>query len=210
MLIKICGITNIEEIKVLNILKPDYIGFIFAESKRKIIKERALELYEVLNKNIRVVGVFRNNSEEYIREVLRYLPLDVIQLHGREDDKFIRSLKKEYDCEVWKAISVNSDEEIGLAINCCADVLLFDSSNPGSGEIFPWELFKGVNIDRRFFLAGGINEENVLDGIRIVNPTGVDVSSGVEIIDELGKRVKGKEKVERFIRKVRDNYAREI
>ncbi|MGG7177103.1 phosphoribosylanthranilate isomerase [Clostridium paraputrificum] len=203
MLIKVCGITREQEIKALNILKPDYIGFVFAESKRKVTKEEVRHLCEALNKEIKVVGVFRNNSIEYIEEVLEYLPLNVIQLHGDEDNNFIERLVEKHSCEVWKAVTIKSKMDMCLAINYHVDTLILDGSNPGSGEVFPWEFISGIKSDKRIFLAGGINEGNVLEGIGLVNPDGIDVSSGVEVIDDEGNRVKDKSKIERLIRKVR-------
>ena len=203
MLIKICGITRSQEIKALNIIKPDYIGFVFAESKRKVTKEEANNLYKELDKGINVVGVFRNNSIVYIEEVLEYAPLDVIQLHGDEDNNLIDRLVERHSCEVWKAVTIKSSKDMSLARDYHVDTLLLDGSNPGSGKVFPWEFLKGIEINKRIFLAGGINEGNVLEGIDLVNPDGIDVSSGVEVIDDEGNRIKDKSKIERLIRKVR-------
>ena len=202
MLIKICGITNEQEIDAINELKPDYIGFVFAESKRKVSIELAKKLYKNLNKNIKVVGVFRNNSEKEIIDVLDEIPLDVIQLHGDEGEELIRSLKSKLQCDVWKAVSISEKNDLIRALNYTVDTIVLDGNNPGSGRIFPWEVLEGVVVNKRVFLAGGINEENVLEAIEKVNPIGIDTSSGVEIVDDKGRR-KSKEKMKRLIKKVR-------
>lgn len=204
MLIKICGITKLSEIEDLNELRPDYIGFVFAKSKRQIDGKTAYRLKENLDKDIKTVGVFLNNTEEDILNVLKEVELDVIQLHGDEDNNFINSLKKKVKCDIWKAVSISTKEDMDKAMSYNVDTLLLDGSNPGSGIAFDWKTLKDINVNKRIFLAGGINEENVLEGIREVKPDGIDTSSGVEIIDELGRR-KDREKMTRLIRKVRES-----
>lgn len=203
MLIKICGITTLEEIDYINELKPDYTGFVFAESKRKVNIENGKELLKALDKDIKSVGVFRNNTKEYIIEVIKNIPLDIIQLHGDEDNDFINYLKDKTNCEVWKAVGIKNKEDLIKAKDFNVETLLLDGSNPGSGELFPWEYLKEIDVNKRFFIAGGINEENVLEAMENVNPYGVDTSSGVETIEN-GIRRKDKEKIKRLIKKVRD------
>lgn len=207
MLIKICGITNLKEIQDINEVKPDYIGFVFAESKRKINADEAKKLSKALNRSIKIVGVFRNNSEEEILNILSKVPLDVIQLHGDEDNEFINSLREKSKVEIWKAITVSSKNDMEKALKYEVDTLVLDGSTPGSGNVFNWDNLKDININKRIFLAGGINENNVLEAINKVKPDGIDTSSGVEIIDEKGRR-KDKEKMKRLIRKVRENNER--
>ena len=226
--VKICGITNSKEIEYLNILKPEYIGFVFTKSKRQVSGEEVNELCLNLNKEIKKVGVFRDNSLEEILAVLDKVELDVIQLHGSEDEKFITSLRDSINksMEIWKAVSIKDGEIIkkyivGNKLNNKGDKLidniLIDGENPGSGETFSLknigEYFKdNGEIENEenpllnqynFFLAGGITDENVLERIAQANPIGVDVSSGVEIIDENGIRTKSFEKMKSLIEKVR-------
>lgn len=203
MLVKICGITTLEEIDYINELKPDYTGFVFAESKRKVNIENGKELLKALDKDIKSVGVFRNNTKEYIIEVIKNIPLDIIQLHGDEDNDFINYLKDKTNCEIWKAVGIKNKEDLIKAKDFNVETLLLDGSNPGSGELFPWEYLKEIDVNKRFFIAGGINEENVLEAMENVNPYGVDTSSGVETIEN-GIRKKDKEKIKRLIKKVRD------
>ena len=226
--VKICGITNSKEIEYLNILKPEYIGFVFTKSKRQVSGEEVNELCLNLNKEIKKVGVFRDNSLEEILAVLDKVELDVIQLHGSEDEKFITSLRDSINksMEIWKAVSIKDGEIIkkyivGNKVDSKGDKLidniLIDGENPGSGETFSLknigEYFKdNGEIENEenpllnqynFFLAGGITDENVLERIAQANPIGVDVSSGVEIIDENGIRTKSFEKMKSLIEKVR-------
>jgi len=230
--IKICGITNKKEIEYLNILKPEYVGFVFTKSKRQVTGEEANGLCLNLNTDIKKVGVFRNNSMDEILDILEKVSLDFIQLHGDEDEKFIDLLKKNIDksIKVWKAISIKdidnikkyiqSNKYIALNENSGDDLIdnfLIDGDNPGSGEAFSLEniseyLGKDYKIEHvdgcnykkhNFFLAGGITEENVIERIIKANPSGVDVSSGAEIIDENGNRTKSFEKMKSLIDKVR-------
>ena len=210
MLIKICGITNLEEIKALNELKPEYIGFIFTKSKRQVDINKAKTLFNSLDKDIKAVGVFRNNEMQFILEVLKEIPLYAVQLHGDEDIAFINELKKHTNCNIWKAYGVETKEDIIKAMNYPVDTLILDGSNPGSGKIFPWECLDGIKFNKTVILAGGINEDNVIEGIEKVKPDGIDVSSGVEIIDKNGVRTKSREKIGRLIKKVRYYDERKI
>jgi len=232
--IKICGITNEKEIEYLNILKPEYVGFVFTKSKRQINREKANELCLNLNNDIKKVGVFKDNSVAEILDTLGKVSLDVIQLHGKEDEDFINSLKKGMSktIKIWKAISINDIENVKKyiesnkqlasnekSLNNLIDNFLIDGDNPGSGEAFSLENIseyfgKGnslVDVDNcistkyNFFLAGGITAENVKERINKANPFGVDVSSGVEIIDKNGNRLKSFEKMKILIERVRNS-----
>jgi len=209
MFIKICGITSLEEVRDLNKLKPEYIGLVFAESKRKISKEQGKLLYDLIDNDIKVVGVFKNNTKEYISEILDYIPLEVLQLHGDEDNDFIEYFRDNYECEIWKGTSIKTKEDIKNAATFNVDTLILDGSNPGSGEVFPWELVLNMKAKTKVFLAGGINEDNVLQGINRLNIHGVDISSGVEVVKD-GKRSKDADKVRKLIKKVRESYERKI
>lgn len=208
MKIKICGIRRMEEIEYVNILKPDYIGFVFAESKRKISKEEARVLIEKLDKSIKSVGVFRNNSVEEILQTLDRVDLDVIQLHGEEDEKFIKKIKSycKKDIHIWKSVSIGKDGEVVSPYMQDVNAIVLDGIDPGSGECFPWDKFNKKEFNENVFLAGGIKEENILKAIDIIKPKGIDISSGVEAINEKGERMKSFEKIKRVIELVRCNY----
>lgn len=203
MIVKICGITKEMEIDALNKLQPEYIGFVFAESKRKVTIEVALKFHDKINKNIKTVGVFRNNSKDEILNILKYIPLDVVQLHGNENEDFIKYIRDKSGKEVWKAFSINTKEDLNIALNSSVDTILLDGINPGSGETFSWDILKNLIVNKKIILAGGINEDNVSKAIEIVNPWGVDVSTGVENIDVHGNRYKDENKMKNFICKVR-------
>lgn len=220
--IKICGITNEKEIEYLNILKPDYVGFLFTKSKRQIDVNKAKILINLLNKDIKTVGVFKDNSIDEILKVIKDINLDVIQLHGEENENYISSLKCGFNkqIKIWKALSINNIEQIenyNLKNNNREDKLvdnfLIDGSNPGSGETFSLEKIKDYfgkqslkntnNKKNNFILAGGLSPENIVERIEKANPIGIDVSSGVEIVDDNGKQTKSFDKMEELIEKVR-------
>lgn len=217
--IKICGITNKKEIEYVNILKPEYIGFVFTKSKRQVSGIKAKELTNRLSKEIKTVGVFKDNSLDEILDVMKEIQLDVIQLHGKEDEKFIDLLRKKLTKTVcvWKALSIsdikNYISKNYIGTNNLIDNFLIDGDNPGSGETYSLKnineyfklnyLGKSINNKNQFFLAGGITPENVVKRISEANPIGVDVSSGVEVIDENGIRTKSYEKMKDLIEKVR-------
>lgn len=209
--IKICGITKLKEIQSLNILKPDYVGFVFTKSKRQVNLLIALKLIENLNEDIKTVGVFKNNSLAEILNTLESIRLNVIQLHGNESINFIRELKKniDTDIEIWKAISIydlNKDSTNKLIKDNIVDIFLIDSSKPGSGITYPLNNIKTKlkeDPDFKFFLAGGIDSENVLKRIEEVKPYGADVSSGVEVSIHERYIIKSFYKMQKFITKVR-------
>lgn len=184
MVIKICGIKTLEEVKYCNILLPDYIGFVFAESKRKITLDKAYELYNGLNHRIKVVGVFRNQSIEEVIKIAKSSVIDLIQLHGSEDDEYVRKVKEATGLEIIKAYNKSK----------YADYLLLDSKNPGSGIKRDYT-FKKTNV--KTFLAGGIGIDNIAD-VMLLNPYGIDLSSSVEV-----NGIKNYNKMENIIRMVR-------
>ena len=166
MLIKICGLRRAIDIEYVNKLKPDYIGFVFADSKRKVNINEATLLKANLDKNIKAVGVFRNNDIELIRKAVENNIIDLIQLHGDEDDSYILKIKEFTNLPIIKAYRDSK----------YSDYSLFDNDDPGKGIVFDWN---SINTKKPFFLAGGININNIDDALKI-NPYCIDVSSGVE------------------------------
>ena len=212
MEIKICGITKLQEIKYSNKLRPDYIGFVFSESKRKISKEEARELLANLNNEINSVGVFRNEKVDFISEVLNYTNIKIVQLHGSEDNEYIEALKNKVrnKIEVWKAISIIDEKSIKEINSFKAENILLDSGTPGEGKRFKLKVLGDFKEFNRVFMAGGINEDNIQEVIETLNPKGIDVSSGAEIINENGVRIKSYEKMKKIIGEVRKNDKRKI
>ncbi len=180
--IKICGLKRKEDILIVNKYKPDYIGFILAFNKKRTIDlNTAKMLYEMLDHDILAVGVFLDQDIEYIKEFLPYI--DLIQLHGNEDEKYIEELKKITDKPIINAYRNDSN----------ANYLLLDNINPGSGIPFDWNTIK--RYDKEVFLAGGINTNNVLEALAF-DPYCIDCSSGVET-DGFKDEVKVKEIIEK-------------
>ena len=174
--IKLCGLSRVEDIEVANKLLPEFVGFVFYEkSKRYITPEKAAALKNLLDKKISAVGVFVNEKIETVAEIAKFL--DLIQLHGNEDANYISTLRNYIDKKIIQAFKVKTADDLKIAKNSRADFILLDSG-AGTGEIFNWQLLK--NFERQYFLAGGLNVENVSDAVKILKPFAVDVSSGIE------------------------------
>lgn len=194
VLIKICGITSVEMAKVAEDAGANMIGFVFATSSRKITAKKASEIAGVLSPTTKKVGVFVNESQEEIERIAEVVGLDFVQLHGDESPEFAASLSR----SVIKAFSIDDVTDETLA-TYPAEYFLIDSPGTtyrgGSGNTFDWARLVNRSIDKRkFFLAGGLDAENVREAIRVVQPIGVDVSSGVET-----DGVKDAQKIREFI-----------
>lgn len=180
--IKICGLTRDIDMEYVNQLFPDYIGFVFAKSKRQINDTTAFQLKQKLDPKIKAVGVFVNDSIKHIQSLCNTGTIDLIQLHGNEDETYIRRLKETISNPILRAIRVRKQEDIQNAEKLSCDYLLLDAYHEnqygGSGKSFDWTIIE--NVQKPFFLAGGINPSNVRNAISQVQPYGIDVSSGVE------------------------------
>ena len=233
--VKMCGISKVETIPAIVDAKPDYMGLVFAPSKRQVTVEQAKTLVDELHKEyektygevtvpmntdtaqdsqdsqefvqgnssfekIKTVGVFVNETVENLLKIAEEVKLDVIQLHGDEDETFIQSLKECTNVEVWKAVQVRSAADAEKWIDSSADMLLFDAYHKdergGTGEVFDWSSLD--EFERPFMLAGGIDSTNVARAIRTVRPYGIDISSGIET-----EGVKDDEKIKAFTHIVR-------
>ncbi len=177
--IKICGLKSQEDIETVNELKPDFVGFVFADfSKRYIRAEEAQKLRKKLIPEIKAVGVFVDEDIKKLEEYVRLGIIDIVQLHGHEDETYIRQLKKDFpNVEVIKVFNMKQLQDCTVINNSSADYVMFDSGY-GTGEVFNWN-FIG-DVDKPFFLAGGLTPENVSQAIEETKPFAVDVSSGVE------------------------------
>lgn len=207
--VKMCGISKVETIPAIVDAKPDYMGLVFAPSKRQVTVDQAKTLVEELHKQyavrynsetIKTVGVFVNETVENLLKIAEEVKLDVIQLHGDEDESFIQILKEQSNVEVWKAVQVRSAADAEKWIDSSADMLLFDAYHKdergGTGEVFDWSSLD--EFERPFMLAGGIDSTNVARAIRTVRPYGIDISSGIET-----EGVKDNEKMKAFTNIVR-------
>lgn len=176
MFVKICGITTSEAAEAAAAAGADFIGFVFAASRRKITPERAKMIARSLSSSVKTVGVFVNETVEQMVNIAEYVGLDYLQLHGDEGEAVSKQLPR----PVIKAFSVK-DKSIKNIMNYPCDYYLIDSPGGGTGKSFDWKLLDKFNLDAsKLILAGGLNPENVQEAIRVVKPAGVDVSSGVE------------------------------
>ncbi len=176
--IKFCGLTRIEDIKAVNDLKPEFIGFVFwPKSKRVVTREHASELKAVLDPSIKAVGVFVDEDTDIVKALLNDDIIDIAQLHGSEDGAYINELKNSTGKPVIKAFRIRSEDDAKKAEESTADMVLLDSGM-GTGKTFNWEIIKGVK--RPYFLAGGLAPDNAAEAIRELHPYALDVSSGIE------------------------------
>ena len=214
--IKMCGISKVETIPAIVEAKPDYMGLVFAPSKRQVTVEQAKTLVEELHKvyvkkygsdteydkndTIKTVGVFVNETVDNLVTIANEANLDAVQLHGDEDETFIQSLKERTNVEVWKAVQIRTAADAEKWIDSSADMLLFDAYHKdergGTGEVFDWSSLDA--FERPFMLAGGIDSTNVARAIRTVRPYGIDISSGIET-----NGVKDDEKITAFTKIVK-------
>ena len=207
--VKMCGISKVETIPAVVEAKPDYMGLVFAPSKRQVTVEQAEILVEELHKQcinhydtkvVKTVGVFVNETLDNLVRIADTANLDAVQLHGDEDETFIQSLKERTNVEVWKAIQIRTAADTEKWIDSSADMLLFDAYHKdergGTGEVFDWSSLDA--FERPFMLAGGIDSTNVARAIRTVRPYGIDISSGIET-----NGVKDDEKITAFTKIVK-------
>ncbi len=209
--LKICGMRRSEDIEMANRHKPDYIGFVFAESPRKVSFEQAKELSELLSDEIVPVGVFVNEHMKLIVDLFKDGIIEMAQLHGDEDEKYIRNLKDKSIEETGKQIPVINAIEIkdGADYNdellkwrdSASDYFILDSGK-GSGKTFDWSLIDKESefFKNSIFLAGGLNSENLALAIEEFNPFAVDLSSSVET-----DGFKDEEKIKEII-EIMENY----
>ena len=194
--VKICGLSTKEAVKTAVSAGADYIGFVFAPSKRQVTLEEATELAKLIPANVKKVGVFVSPSRAQLLEAIDKVGLDLVQIHGQVPDNLFDNLP----CGSIQAVQV---DEGGHVPNSQADYLLFDAPVAGSGQTFDWGKLDTTGVAQPFFIAGGLHEDNVAEAIQHFTPFAVDVSSGVETD---GK--KDHEKIRRFIERVKHGISR--
>ena len=204
--VKICGLKRPEDIGIVNRLLPEYIGFVFWDkSRRYVTHDLASSLKKDLDPRIKAVGVFVDAEAEEVSDLLNRGIIDIAQLHGHEDEEYIGRLRKMTDKPIIRAFQIRSEETaedtLSDAEKCSADFVLIDSGM-GSGKVFDWRLLKG--FPRDFFLAGGLDAENVKEAVATTGAFAVDVSSNVET-----DGVKDEKKVEDFIAATRNKAGME-
>lgn len=198
--VKICGLTRLEDIRTANQFHPDYIGFVFAKSRRQIDAETARKLKSALDDSIKAVGVFVDEEIDVIQSLVQENIIDAVQLHGNENAEYIAALRRKISVPIIKAVPVQSCEQVLTASCFPCDYLLLDTYVPGtqggSGKRFDWDMIPP--IQKPYFLAGGLDSRNAAEAIRKLHPYCVDVSSGVETDGH-----KDSSKMAEFINKVR-------
>lgn len=193
MKIKLCGLTRPCDIETVNELQPDYIGFVFAKKSRRYVSpEKAEELKAMLAPGIQAVGVFVNEEPEQIVSLLEAGTIDVAQLHGQEGEREIRRLRELTDQPLIQAFRIDTEQDVERANASTADYVLLDSGAGGTGTVFDWDLLQAIR--RPYFLAGGLDTENLGTVKAKLNPYGIDVSSGIET-----DGYKDKEKMTAFV-----------
>ena len=207
--IKLCGLSRPCDIETANTLRPDCVGFVFApESRRYVTHSRAADLKALLDPGIHSAGVFVDQEIESIARLLHEGVIDLVQLHGNEDNEYIRALRSSIKnlqgmqdnnprphVRILQAFRIRSPEDVAAAQESAADLVLLDAG-AGDGKTFDWSLLR--DFRRPFFLAGGLTPENAADAVRALHPYGVDVSSGIET-----DGFKDPEKMAAFVRAVR-------
>ena len=194
--IKLCGLSRPCDIDYVNELLPEYIGFVFwQKSKRYVSPERARELRNMLRKEIIPVGVFVDEKTEVIAELANNGIIDIVQLHGSENEGYIEELRRKTTCPIIKAYLIRSEEDVRAANSSTADFVLLDSGL-GTGKAFDHNLLKDIN--RPYFLAGGLTPENVGVAVKKLKPFAVDASSSLET-----EGFKDKDKMAAFVKAVR-------
>ena len=194
--VKICGLSTKGAVEVAVSAGADYIGFVFAPSKRQVTLDQATELAKLIPSHIQKVGVFVSPSQSELLEAIDKVGLDLVQIHGQVADDLFESLP----CASIQAVQVDGD---GHVPSSQTDYLLFDAPVAGSGQTFDWGQMDTTELSQSFFIAGGLNEDNVEEAIQHFTPFAVDVSSGVEIDGQ-----KDHEKIRRFIERVKNGISR--
>jgi len=194
--VKICGLSTKGAVEVAVSAGADYIGFVFAPSKRQVTLDQAAELAKLIPSHIQKVGVFVSPSQSELLEAIEKVGLDFVQVHGQVVDKLFENLP----CAGIQAVQVDGN---GHVPSSRADYLLFDAPVAGSGQTFDWDRLDTTELSQPFFIAGGLNEDNVVKAIQHFTPYAVDVSSGVETDGQ-----KDQEKIRRFIERVKHGISR--
>lgn len=171
--VKICGLSTVEAVETAVLAGADYIGFVFAESKRQVSLEQAQELAKRVTGKTKIVGVFVSPTLEELEQAIGQVPLDIVQIHGTFNEALIPLIS----VPVIRAIQLRDQE---AQVTSQADYLLFDAPVAGSGQTFDWDLLKDQKIQQDFFIAGGLTVDNVRQARETFKAYALDVSSGIE------------------------------
>lgn len=199
--IKICGLFRDCDIDYVNEAMPDFIGFVFAKSRRQVSADWAEAMRPRLKSEITPVGVFVNQSLAKVAQLLNDDIIEMAQLHGDENENYIQKLKTLTNKPIIKAVRVLSQQDIEGAQDTVADFLLLDNGTGGTGESFDWSLVSKEKKQQQkpFFLAGGLKADNLEQAIAATSPYAVDLSSGVET-----DGIKDRAKILEIVRRMRN------
>ena len=204
--IKICGLFREEDMEAVNVYRPDYVGFIinYPKSHRNLDIKSLEVLSKKLDSSIKRVAVFVNEDIEFIKKLFDKGLFDIIQLHGEEDNKYIQSLKISTKTDIIKAHKIEDKSSLDKISSCASDLVLIDTGKGGglSHSEKNIELLKQLN--RRYMLAGGIDEGNVRYLLKELSPYALDISSGAET-----DRKKDRAKIKRLIEMIRKEECNE-
>lgn len=178
--IKLCGIRTANDVHLINEAQPDFCGFIveFPKSFRSVSESELRNLAAQVSPEINKVGVFVNAPQDLVIRLLQENVIDLAQLHGQEDNVYIEEIKSKTGKQVIKAFSIKTKEDVQKALESPADYILLDQGGGGTGQTFDWSLIPPIN--RPWFLAGGLNTDNLHTAIEDLHPWGIDLSSSLE------------------------------
>ncbi|MCR5473820.1 MAG: phosphoribosylanthranilate isomerase [Lachnospiraceae bacterium] len=200
--IKLCGMMQMKDIEAANRLRPDLIGFVFARKSRRYVTDvAASELRAALSDQIPAAGVFVNEEIDHVVHLLNQGVIDLVQLHGDEDEAYMKELRHLTDAPFIKAFRIREREDIAKVRAFDDNTTILLDAGSGDGMTFRWEWLKDADYD--YFLAGGLTSENVAAAVRNHHPYGVDVSSGIETNGQ--KDVRKMEDFVITVRKENDN-----
>ena len=206
MIFKICGLKKKESLICCEENKVDFFGMIFYEKSPRNINIDEAKILTNISKRFKIkpVGVFVNHNINDLKDIIITLDLKYIQLHGDENQSYINEIKKKFSLKIIKKISIKKTEDLHIINNYKnIDYLLFDykpNTNElpgGNSKSFDWNLLKEKKIDIPWFISGGINQDNIKKLQNILNPHGIDLSSGVEG----SKGVKSNNKINNLFKK---------
>ena len=205
MKLKFCGLRRAEDMAWFNESPADYLGFVFAPGRRQVDAAAASGLLrlldESLRKSVRSVGVFSDQNLEEVVEIAAAAGIDILQLHGNEDAAYLLELKRRTGKEIWKAIKCTEENLSGFNAIPADKILIDSAKGGGSGTLADWGLIAGfkAGFDKPWILAGGLDGGNIQEAMRLLEPYGVDISSGIErdgfkdpeLMKEIVRKVKG-------------------
>ena len=195
--IKMCGLSRLCDIRWANEIRPEFVGFVFfKKSSRYVSPQKAAELKAALYAGIKAVGVFVNEDPMEVARLLNEGTIDLAQLHGSEDEDYIKSLRALTEGKLIQAFVVKSEADLERVKKSSADLVLLDAG-AGDGKTFDWSIL--AKMDRPYFLAGGLDPGNVKKAVGLCHPYGVDVSSGIET-----DGFKDKDKMTEFAKETRN------